>query len=98
MAEEARDGWKIDKRIPVPMLLAILAQTMAIVIWGTHLDDRVVMLERTSVTTEQYAHVDEKMNTVKDNMSTMKDDVSSLRKDVQDIKDDIRRLAVRGKP
>ena len=89
--DKGEGGWKIDKRIPVPMLLAILAQTMAIVIWGTHLDDRVVMLERTTVTTEQYARVDEKM-------TTMKDDISSVHKDVQDIKDDIRRLAMRGKP
>jgi hypothetical protein len=84
-------GWTIDKRIPLPMLGAVLLQTMAIVIWGTHLDDRVVMLERTSVTTEQYARVDEKM-------STLKDDMGSMKKDMQDIKDDIRRLAVRGKP
>jgi hypothetical protein len=81
-------SWQIDKRIPVPMLAAVLLQTLVVVIWGAHLDDRVVFLERTTVTTEQYARVDEKM-------TSLKDDVGSVKADLQNIKDDIRRLAVR---
>lgn len=88
-ADDNTTGWTIDKRIPIALLGAILLQALVLTVWGTHLEDRVYSLEHTSATTEQYARVDEKMQ-------TMKDDLGTVKKDMQDIKEDIRRLAMRG--
>jgi HAMP domain-containing protein len=90
-----KHGWQIDKRIPVSLLGAILLQG---VVWGgwvyssqKSLENRVVLLERTTVTTDNYGRLDEKMNTVKD-------DIGSLKRDISEVRDEIRRMAVRGKP
>ncbi len=86
---EAKSEWKIDKRIPLALLGAILVQSFVFGMCWQGLNDRVNVLERNSVTMEQYGRMDEKMNTLKDNQITEKSDL-------QNIKDDIRRLALRG--
>ncbi|WP_263353379.1 hypothetical protein [Acidicapsa acidisoli] len=70
MASENGDlkesGWRINKRIDIATVGMLFLQTLAVVVWGVHLEDRVGVLERTSVTTEQFGRVDEKMNSLKD--------------------------------
>lgn len=83
-------GWRLDKRIPVTLLVAIFIQSMAVFLWAAHLDGRVSNLESTTVSTEKFAHLDEKMNSVKDDMNSLKQDIGS-------VKDEIRRLAIHGK-
>jgi len=82
-------GWKLDKRIPIAMLGALVLQSFVFGMCWQGLNDRVGVLERNSVTMEQYGRMDEKMNTLKDNQKAEKDDLGN-------IKDDIRRLAIRG--
>ncbi len=81
--------WKLDKRIPIVLLSGILIQSFIFGMCWQGLNDRVGVLERSSVTMEQYGRMDEKMNTLKDNQAAEKSDL-------QNIKDDIRRLALRG--
>ncbi len=88
-------GWQLDKRIPVSLLGAILLQGA---IWGgwvyssqKSLENRVILLERTTVTTDNYGRLDEKMNSVKE-------DIAALKQDVASVHDEIRRMAMRGKP
>jgi len=81
--------WKLDKRIPIVLLSGILIQSFVFGMCWQGLNDRVGVLERNSVTMEQYGRMDEKMNTLKDNQAAEKSDL-------QNIKDDIRRLAIRG--
>jgi hypothetical protein len=82
-------GWKLDKRIPIALLGALVLQSFVFGMCWQGLNDRVGVLERNSVTMEQYGRMDEKMNILKDNQKSEKDDL-------QNIKDDIRRLALRG--
>ena len=87
--DENTSAWRLDKRIPVMMLGGLLLQSFAVGMYMQSLNDRIIYLERTTVSTEQYGRIDEKM-------SRLKDDVVSVKNDLQNIKDDIRRMAVRG--
>lgn len=78
----ATSGWRIDKRIPVSMLAAILMQSVAVVIWAMSLESRVLFLEKTAINGEQ--------------ITTIRLDVASMKQDVLELKDDLRRLAARG--
>ncbi len=42
--------WHLDRRVPVGILVAILAQTVGMVIWATKLDSRVGVLEGNDTT------------------------------------------------
>lgn len=90
MDETAKTSeWKLDKRIPLAMLGGLLLQSFVFGMCWQGLNDRVGVLERNSVTMEQYGRMDEKMN-------TLKDAVSSEKTDLQAIRDDMRRFALRG--
>ena len=45
MTDVYRDQWHLDRRVPVGIILAIVLQTFAILIWATRLDSRVGYLE-----------------------------------------------------
>ena len=45
MSLESSQHWHLDRRIPVGIILAIVIQTCAILIWATRLDSRVGVLE-----------------------------------------------------
>jgi hypothetical protein len=84
-------GWRIDKTIPLPLLFAIGVQTIVVVIWGVHVEDRQGEIERTATTNMKYIAdtyaTRESYVRVDDNIITMKNDISS-------IKDDVRRLTI----
>lgn len=52
MAEMSKpqNGWRISHDIPLSVLLAVVAQTVAIIIWGARIDARVDLLERANIT------------------------------------------------
>ena len=84
------NGWRIDKRIPVAVIMTLAIQSAAVLVWGVRLDSRVYALETGTVTTEKFGRLDEKMTTVKD-------DISSLRGDFRELKEEMRRGSVTGK-
>ncbi len=91
------DGWRLDKRIPVTVLVMLGFQTVAVLIWGVRLDSRVTAnetsisrLEVNAVRAEAVARLDEKMNGVKE-------DISGLKAEFGTVKDEMRRMSVRGK-
>jgi hypothetical protein len=45
--EDNRESWHLDKRVPLALILTILAQTATLIVWGTQLTERVSQLERT---------------------------------------------------
>lgn len=50
MTEQRPDSkWHLDKRVPVTLLIAIVAQAAAMVWWGSKLDSRVDQLEQKSL-------------------------------------------------
>lgn len=84
-------GWRIDKRIPVAVILTLAMQSAAVLIWGVRIDSRVSSLETTTVSRETFARFDEKMNGLQQAILDMKNDV-------REVKTDINRLTIRGKP
>jgi len=82
--------WRIDKRIPISLILTIVGQTVGIIIWVVSLNGRVGDLEKNSATSVQYAILNEKFN----NVSA---DIASLKTDISGLKDDVRRVTIRVK-
>jgi hypothetical protein len=40
------EGWHLDRKVPIGIMLSIILQTAAILIWATRIDSRVGTLER----------------------------------------------------
>lgn len=78
--------WELDRRIPVALLLAILANAFLTGWWAATTAARLTVLEAavagSAKVPESMARLDEKMN--------------ALREDVGLLKEDIRRLGMRG--
>ena len=79
-------GWRLDKKIPLALILTVSVQTVAIGVWIGSINSRVTTLEvatsRYTDTGEKLIRLDEKMNTVQTQQT--------------DIKEELRRMAVRG--
>ena len=43
--EGAMQGWHLDKRVPIAIILAIVMQSVGLIIWAVRLDARVTTLE-----------------------------------------------------
>ncbi len=46
MATEKADHWTLDKRVPLAIIITVLAQTAGAVWWAASLNERVGQLER----------------------------------------------------
>jgi hypothetical protein len=84
-------SWRIDRTIPVSLIVVILIQTFGLFAWAMGLQSRVAMLENTSVTREAFARLDEKMN-------SMKDDMAGLKKDMAENTAEVRHFTIKGRP
>lgn len=45
LEDPASTGWHLDKRIPIALIVALLANTAGLVAWGSRIDFRVSQLE-----------------------------------------------------
>lgn len=45
-----QDGshWTVDRRVPLALILAIIGQTVTLIVWGTTLTNRVTALEESA--------------------------------------------------
>lgn len=44
--EKMKEGWHLDKRVPLSIIVALFVQTGALIMWGTKLDSRVSTVEQ----------------------------------------------------
>lgn len=44
--DEMKEGWHLDKKVPLSIIVALLVQTAALIMWGTKLDSRVATIEQ----------------------------------------------------
>ncbi len=60
------DGWKIDKSIPVSVLLMVVLQLVMLVYWASYLSARVDYMERAVTVlprmSEQLARIEERVD------------------------------------
>lgn len=43
--ESMKEGWHLDKKVPLSIIIALLIQTASLVMWGSKLDMRVAAVE-----------------------------------------------------
>ena len=79
-------GWRLDKKIPLALILTVTLQTAAIGVWVGNINSRVNSLEaatgRFSDNGDKLIRLDEKMNTVQQQQT--------------EIKEELRRMSLRG--
>jgi FKBP-type peptidyl-prolyl cis-trans isomerase (trigger factor) len=84
MIEKQNDNykWKVERRIPLSLVMMILAQMAAMLVWATQLDARVGDMERNSgnafALNEKFARLEERLDNVRQNMEAIKRQMDHL--------------------
>lgn len=78
MTELTERKWKVDKTVPLAIIITLGLQTIGAVWWAATLSARVEVLEKNQVTGERAVRIEEQ--------------VIRLREDLGDIKVDLKRL------
>ena len=80
MDNEEITHWRVDKRIPIALLLTLFIQIAAGIIWATQLNARVDNLENEAGASagfgEKLARIDERLQNLKQDMEFIKREVS----------------------
>lgn len=81
--EESMQDWKIDKHIPVAVIIAMLLQTFAVVWWAAQLEARVQVIEldirQNTQLIERVSRVEEKVSALKESSLRIEGKLDSLR-------------------
>lgn len=74
--------WKLDRRIPIAVITALLMQIFAAVIWVTELDARVNNIESQSIGTaavnERFARLEERLESLKESLFVVRHQLDQL--------------------
>jgi hypothetical protein len=70
--------WKVDKTVPLALVLMVAAQTGGFVWWAAQISARVDYLEKSQVTAERAGRIEEKVSRLGDDISEMKTDLKAL--------------------
>ncbi len=74
--------WKIDRRIPLAMIMTVLMQMAGGLIWATQLNARVRQVEQQAganiTLSERFARLEERLENVKRNTEIMKGQLDHL--------------------
>ena len=74
--------WKLDRRIPFAVILTMMIQAAAVLIWATQLDARVSGMEQQSVNAgnlnEKFARLDERLDGMKQNLDSVRRQLDHL--------------------
>lgn len=80
-----RSGWHIDRRIPLAVVVMLMMQMAALVIWATQLEARVTGLEQAGGD----------MRRVAERLARLEERMEGLRTDATDIKRHLEKLTLR---
>ncbi len=69
-------NWRVDKRIPIALLVTLFLQIGAALVWATQLNSRVGTLEHEIIGTADFA---EKLVRIDERIQAMKEDVESIK-------------------
>ena len=74
-------NWRVDKRIPIALLMTLFLQIAAAIIWATQLSARVDTLEHEASETsgfgEKLARIDERLQSVKQDVEFIKREIGN---------------------
>lgn len=74
--------WRVDKRIPIALLVTLFLQIAAAIIWATQLNARVGTLEQEVVGTSDFG---EKLARIDERLQNMKQDVEFIKREVGSV-------------
>lgn len=69
-------NWRVDKRIPIALLVTLFLQIGAALVWATQLNSRVGALEHELIGTADFA---EKLARIDERIQGMKEDIESIK-------------------
>lgn len=76
MRKQEEERWKIDKRIPLAVIITLLVQLAGTLIWATQLDARVNHIEQQSTgnysLNERFGRLEERLDNVKQDTDALK--------------------------
>jgi Tfp pilus assembly protein PilO len=74
--------WRLDKRVPLAVLITILIQMVGVVVWATHLDARVDFIEEktagVSALSERLGRIEERIDGIKQDTQSVKHNLEVL--------------------
>ena len=82
-------AWHLDRRVPIALILALLAQTGSFIWWASGINQRVTALEEKQTLATASAPVQS------DRLTRVETKVETIQRDVTEIKSDIKSLIVR---
>ena len=82
-------AWHLDRRVPIALILALLAQTGSFIWWASGINQRVTALEEKQSLATASAPVQS------DRLTRVETKVETIQRDVTEIKSDIKSLIVR---
>src|SRR5258708_327545 len=77
MEEENKTGWRIDHRVPLTLIVTLLIQAGAALIWATQLDARVNQMEEQSI---NGSVIDQKFVGLEQRLDDMKQDLLEVKR------------------
>ena len=81
-AETEIANWRVDKRIPIALLVTLFLQIAIAIIWTTQLNARVDTLEQKAVYSsdfgEKLARIDERLQAVKQYMEDIRQEIRNV--------------------
>lgn len=87
MADDTEKQWHVDRRVPIPLLLAIGLQTAGAIWWASGINQRVAVLEKgdgdRSAQTTQLTNIAIDMAALKEKTQATNDDVSDIKRSVE---------------
>lgn len=84
-------GWLIERRIPMALLVTLCVQIATALIWATQLDARVSHVEQQGMGAvtmgEKFARLEERLDFLKQNITTMRQQLDRIaQKDTSDAR------------
>lgn len=74
--------WKIDRNIPIAVLIALVLQIVGAIIWVTELDARVNNVEHQSMllapSNEKFARLEERLDHIKEDLNSLKQQLNQI--------------------
>ena len=64
--------WRIDRRIPIVVIISLVMQAIGAIVWATELDARVNNIEQQSINgaiaNDKFARLEERLESLKENI------------------------------
>jgi hypothetical protein len=78
MTEPAQPKWKVDRTVPLAVIVTMALQTVGAVWWAATLSARVNQLETNQVSSERTGRIEEQVIRLREDLGDIKTDLKAL--------------------